>query len=175
MSLDALKQVLMDLAFGIREADKAGTIPAGTTAEQLLNELNSLGSADAIADFLAKHDAKGYIGEAGSCPVANYLEDKLDKGVIVTDQNITISNGETLVLGTPVFVADFINEFDNGSYPNLSLDDEDYDEDDENDEDYDDEEFDDDEELDEDVDDDEDEDDDDDEGGDHVESGADFD
>jgi hypothetical protein len=107
--------------------------PIGTILRNLL-ELESQGSADAIAAFLALMGMTGTPKCASACPVYKRLTQGLYShgaesprvtagiGCINIDFFPTQDGwvGERLVIDTPPNIAAFIRAFDNGKYAHLS-------------------------------------------------------
>ncbi len=92
--------------------------------EKALTELYKLKSSKAIAAFLEKQKCKGIPSNAVSCPIANYINKKLDNEEASIDSNrITIEsydNYDTIVeLDNSRAMAEFVNDFDDGKYPKL--------------------------------------------------------
>jgi hypothetical protein len=110
-----------------------------------LNELNELGSADAIADKLLKDGYEGNQGEPTSCPIARFLDDKISGMEEIADMKVSVNGPDVKIVGdgsvpSPRHVGDFVSNFDDGDFPDLVLGglDEDEDEEDDPDDDLDD-------------------------------------
>jgi hypothetical protein len=87
-----------------------------------LGKLEACGSSRQIHDYFVEQKIQGRRGRAYACPIAQFVNDALG----VADYQVTCA--DTLVVAiplravrvpTPPAVADFIRDFDGGSYPDL--------------------------------------------------------
>lgn len=99
-----------------------------TTVLEVLDKLQTLGSADHIALFFRRRKVLGNPGAAYTCPVAHYLttEASGDVLVMVSCYVITVyrgGSGEEIAVyslddeNDPV--SEFVTRFDNGGYSEL--------------------------------------------------------
>ena len=106
--------------------------PRLITIADLNTALDKLGSsADEIAETLSAAGIKGYPEDCFHCPLANWLtstfslaEHGLRADVGSYEINIhNFASGEGVcTIHTSEAVADFVNDFDMGDFPNLALD-----------------------------------------------------
>lgn len=92
------------------------------SAEELLDKLATLGSADQIASFLEEQKIVGVPCRASGCAIANYLT--RETGLMAS---VGESGGRLFEPGVKEQIqwdcngpiGEFIRAFDNGQYPNL--------------------------------------------------------
>jgi hypothetical protein len=83
--------------------------------EVLVDKLNGLGTVDAVRKFLVEQGVKGTPCNGVDCIVANYIRRESGlRGRVFRD----------LIVGVRIYhlkfhVREFINRFDNGTYPEL--------------------------------------------------------
>lgn len=90
--------------------------------QTLLDDLNALGSVDAIADRL--REAKLPMGKTNSCsrcPIALYLRKMLnDDNIVVGGIAVYRNDGMTALAVLPEFVSQFVDAIDNGKFDDLA-------------------------------------------------------
>ena len=83
--------------------------------------LDELG--DDPASVLRELKITGTVGEAGLCPVANYVSERVDRRVWITQSYAFASRNDYIRdrrgIGVPEPVQNFICRFDTGRYPEL--------------------------------------------------------
>jgi hypothetical protein len=92
-----------------------------TKVKEALNELGS--TKEQILKTLIDGGYRGYIGNGKVCPVANYLNAKLEDDVTVGTFFIHYPSLMGTVGSSPIppHILSFIREFDRGKYPDLEL------------------------------------------------------
>lgn len=101
------------------------TIDTAEAADQLLADLHALGpNEQLVADALRRSGVKGYRESCTGCPVAEYLKGRGWPLALVDLTGITVTAGESgtavgVIVPSPV--ARFIEDFDAGAWPDLSL------------------------------------------------------
>lgn len=87
----------------------------------VLDALDALGAdCDQVAESLSRRGISGYAGNVSRCPVANYLTAELDGAWCVTAADaMDLASLESVTV--PPAVADFVERFDAGDYPDLCL------------------------------------------------------
>lgn len=84
----------------------------------LLNRLENLGSADAIADYFRAEGVRGQRGNASDCPMQKWFQVETDVNYRVSGSGVS-KNG-VMVATLPKAARDFIRAFDHGVYRDLS-------------------------------------------------------
>lgn len=89
-----------------------------------LTALNAMGSAEAIAQFIASHGIKGERGVGGRCPVAYLLRfDSKTTNTVAVRYTCGAPNHNGIVSGYIInhgsCLIEFIQAFDSGCYPAL--------------------------------------------------------
>jgi hypothetical protein len=114
---DVGAELAQEIALALAEEQADGS-PAEEpkTVESALAKLEALGSPDAIAAFFANVGITGKPRRATSCPVANYLKREFDTPVVAVYERAYTRKAVT---ATPPTVFAFIQNFDNGEYPDL--------------------------------------------------------
>ena len=88
-----------------------------TKIERLLDNLESLGSPNAIAEFLRLQGCRGRRGDAFKCPVATYITQNTGAQQLLISKPLWTTIAETGI--TPPTVGQFVAMFDGGDYPDL--------------------------------------------------------
>ena len=94
----------------------------GIKLKLAMNQLEDLGSANAIAQWLKIQGVSGETYDPVGCPVALWLKDQIGLGeACVTKKyiDITLPRNMTVCVKTPKVVRTFIHNFDRKKYPNL--------------------------------------------------------
>lgn len=89
--------------------------------QAVVDELESLGSTEAIAEYLVSLAYIGVVADCERCIVARYIANELRPDEIEVDTGeiwIRIA-GEHAAVDTPPVVAEFLNDFDSGLFPEL--------------------------------------------------------
>ncbi len=75
---------------------------------------------DIVAKWLQTNDFSGKRGSSGKCPIARYLAAKVGHHIIVTSEaaNVVI-DGRLVAVTLPPAVSTFVQQFDEGWYPEL--------------------------------------------------------
>lgn len=93
--------------------------------DSLMDRLNSFQDSKQVAEFLESEHARGYKGDSDTCVITSWLEDKTGLDV-ATDDEVRfytpygvsdLEHFKTAQISDAV--ADFINDFDNGAFPQL--------------------------------------------------------
>lgn len=94
---------------------------------EFMEKLNSFSNSDEIAQFLTDENVRGYKGDSDSCVITHWLENNTGFDVSTEDEirfytTDPMDNLEcwSVVDITPA-VKSFIEEFDNGKFPQLEL------------------------------------------------------
>lgn len=105
------------------------TIPINDEVHEYLLSLGK--TPDQVAETLQAQGIKGYRASADSCPLANALNAHYGAGVqaFVTHTDVTLArypvasdaNNDYLIVN-PLQIAEFVEAFDRGVYPELELD-----------------------------------------------------
>lgn len=95
-------------------------------AEVLVNYLNRFESSSDIADYFISIGVTGYRQDESSCPIARWLNNRLDCSVNVEDK-VTVFTSDSVYDEGIVFdlsdsAKDFIDKFDSGVWPQLDAD-----------------------------------------------------
>jgi hypothetical protein len=95
----------------------------GVDPNVVMDKLVGLCSPDAIAEYLLDEGIVGKRGFGDSCPVANYIRRETGLVTFVSLGEWGVEP-ETIHFGTPnrempYVVGRFVNNFDNGMYPDL--------------------------------------------------------
>lgn len=102
-------------------------------AYELVETLNSFGSALELRKFLAGNGIKGWKQDESSCPISNWVHRELNSEEwtcvqVVTEDKITVykdyNDVEEYKIGN--IVNEFIRNFDDGYYPELEFEYEEY-------------------------------------------------
>lgn len=103
-----------------------------TNAKILMDELNDFFDAESIKDFFIVNGIKGYRQDESSCPISVWLRNNLNCSVS-TEDTIKVYNGEWGTFDqqyeefeTSDVVKTFITNFDCGQWPELEIEDVDY-------------------------------------------------
>lgn len=91
-------------------------------SEQLADAINELevladGRASRVADHLHKLGITGYRESECSCPLANWITQRIGLTVWVDLVSVALEDGDYVYLPDPL--AAFVREFDGGAYPDL--------------------------------------------------------
>lgn len=89
-----------------------------------LDELNALGTPDAIAERMRELGRRGRCGQSGQCVIANHLRAEVTDLALVSVSSLgwSVSSPDYVLIGhgdTPPAVAAFIDRFDRRYYPDL--------------------------------------------------------
>ena len=100
----------------------------GRIRRRAIAALTSLGSsADDVADTLESGGWRGLRQDAGTCPVTLYLTavmpDTLGAAVGTGQATVHPVDGRDVEIDLPPAVADFVQAFDGGAYPDLVVSD----------------------------------------------------
>lgn len=85
----------------------------------VIEVLDALGTdGNQVAESLFRRGVNGYVGSVSRCPIANYLTAELDGAWCVTAADaMNLASLESFTV--PGAVADFVEAFDAGKYPEL--------------------------------------------------------
>lgn len=106
-----------------RRVKKEPSLTPEELKAKVVGALRSLGdSPNKIANKLAKLGIVGEREESDRCPIAFFIRSHAPgKSITVCSDEIEITNGEEISITPPAAVTRFVEQFDNGKFPELEL------------------------------------------------------